>query len=468
MSSNGIQEALLLQRLEFLQIELDDAKKREQNLKKVNESLLQAMTVNDPNPIKDHTIEELQKSNEQLMKDIQQTKARHKEQINSLEKQNNELSLSVKELQLDLKHQKVIFESEKFDLLSRIQKLEADKLSLEQSSKVNQDDKNHGHELYKLKTELKMQDVRREADILKEESRNEILTVRQEADAAILELKTLFNKENEALRAQIKNLQAKLRQQSGKMDRYQNEEVEGMVKKIDELEVELDKYRSTRSSPIHRMQETEKSFRINLTQTENELSGTLPEINEWRVKGVVEDRPFKSSKELTPRLNKSYGRYESMNTQQLYEHLSLAETLCEKKDKEIKDLKMQIEKILLQKERIQLELDRIMLELKQNKLDKASIDQKRNENEQALKNEIKFLIGKLLKAKSKLAAENELSETIKREGIYSTSRSKSNLRTKLDISRASPNERPISPLNLSIISRSESPFGVSEYDLNRY
>lgn len=158
-------------------------------------------------------------------------------------------------------------------------------------------------------------------------------------------------------------------------------------------------------------------------------------------------------------------RKEAIPAQQLFDQLSLAENLSEKKDKEIRDLRMHIEKISLQKERVQLELDRAMLELKQYKLDRNMVDEKRNENENALKNEIKFLIGKLLKAKSKLASEGDLSETIKKEAMNITMRTRSALKNRIDM--RSPIDRPISPLNLSVISRSESPFGVSEYDLNR-
>lgn len=211
----------------------------------------------------------MQKSNELLLRDIQLIKTRHKEQISTLEKQNHELSLALKEMQLDLKHQRVIFESEKFDLLSKIQKLESDKLYLEHSSKAYENDKSHGQELQKLKTELKMQDARREADILKEESRNEVITVRQEADSAILELKSLFNKENEALRQQVKNLQVKLRQSNEKLERYRNDDIENLYRHIEELEIENDKLRN-QSEIIYRQK----------SQRDHDISDTIQDLSE--------------------------------------------------------------------------------------------------------------------------------------------------------------------------------------------
>ena len=43
LQTNKMQEALLLQKLEFLQIELEEGKKREEYLKSVNKSLMEAL-----------------------------------------------------------------------------------------------------------------------------------------------------------------------------------------------------------------------------------------------------------------------------------------------------------------------------------------------------------------------------------------------------------------------------------------
>lgn len=58
-------------------------------------------------------------------------------------------------------------------------------------------------------------------------------------------------------------------------------------------------------------------------------------------------------------------------------------------------------------------------------------------------------------AKSKLAAESELNETIRREGMLNM------LRNNMT---PSPN-KGMAPLNISAITRSESPFGISDYDI---
>ena len=77
-------------------------------------------------------------------------------------------------------------------------------------------------------------------------------------------------------------------------------------------------------------------------------------------------------------------------------------------------------------------------------------DEKRAGTEFALKNEIKFLIGKLLKAKSKIGEDNDVNELL----------------TKIKPTRSNSVKKPIastkvvSPLDLSGISRSSSPFCI--------
>lgn len=43
MSSKGIQKALLNQKIEFLQSEIEEYRKREETMKRMNESLMQAV-----------------------------------------------------------------------------------------------------------------------------------------------------------------------------------------------------------------------------------------------------------------------------------------------------------------------------------------------------------------------------------------------------------------------------------------
>ena len=89
-----------------------------------------------------------------------------------------------------------------------------------------------------------------------------------------------------------------------------------------------------------------------------------------------------------------------------------------------------IEILHMQNDKIQLELEKSQLEVKKLKMDINKNQEKYWENERNLKNEIKMLIGKLMKAKSKLESEIDLKETLKKDTSCYSNRSSSSSRSK--------------------------------------
>jgi UDP-3-O-[3-hydroxymyristoyl] glucosamine N-acyltransferase len=86
----------------------------------------------------------------------------------------------------------------------------------------------------------------------------------------------------------------------------------------------------------------------------------------------------------------------------------------ESKSKKL-SIDFEYENLIIQNERLKLHVDRARMENSQlaDELDKTR--KELIETEDNLKNEIKFLIGKLLKAKSKISIEGELSEIARRD-----------------------------------------------------
>lgn len=109
----SLEEALLNQKIEFLSIELEEARRRENSLKENNESLLAALGEGPEHTLNDYHIFELEKSNSQHIKDIQLLKKRLKQTQSELEKENRTLRLSNKELSFELKHLKSNFQTYK-------------------------------------------------------------------------------------------------------------------------------------------------------------------------------------------------------------------------------------------------------------------------------------------------------------------------------------------------------------------
>lgn len=108
--------------------------------------------------------------------------------------------------------------------------------------------------------------------------------------------------------------------------------------------------------------------------------------------------------------------------------ISSKEEISEIKGSKMKKVRnsseIEYENFFIQNERLKLQVDRGKLELSQLSEELERTRKEMMENESGLKNEIKFLIGKLLKAKSKLSVEGELSETIRRDHYMNTLRFK--------------------------------------------
>ena len=101
-------QALLIQKIEFLEAELEESTKREESLRSVNNSLIKLLDSPNTLPLKvqftqDHTLRELQEANHQLIRDMHALKKRYQLSQTELETQNRSLALQAKELTFALK-----------------------------------------------------------------------------------------------------------------------------------------------------------------------------------------------------------------------------------------------------------------------------------------------------------------------------------------------------------------------------
>jgi hypothetical protein len=401
-----MENALLQQKVEFLEMELEEVKRREENLKRVNHSLMQAIN-NEPSILKDQTLSELQKANEQYLNELTSLKKKYKEQLSLLEKQTRELFLSKKELQIDLKHQKTSAESEKYELLGIIKQLESEKLDLEKSFRKKEEDDRNNTILYEKNSKEYLNPLK----------------FKQSLEKSFGETRSYHNKENDILKGQLENLMSKLKSKKEKIKRLKDRNNEKTLRiRIEELEEELETYKliCKKQTTSSKQQETEKKLKQDLDDALNTIE---------KLKKVSGEKKYNDLK-----------------------------TTISKKDLEIRELKEKINYCNLEIERFAVELNKSTLKLQQNEIYWAMSDEKRSETEIALKNEIKFLIGKLLKAKSKVGPDTDANESIVKKELMATVRSKS-------VKKSLGPVKSISPLNLSVITRSDSPFCGSHNDL---
>lgn len=523
-------DAFLVQRLEFLSAELEEYKAREAALKKINDSMLEAMQQAAPSSLRDHTMSELEKVTAQYSQELSEAKARAQEDMLKSERSQRELDRRLKEMELDQKQAEVSHTREKLGLKETIRQLENDKAALAARMKTLEEERGLGREAIKHELELKLHAAQRELSIQKEEARTELLKAREAADRTVAELKGIFAKESDQQKGQIAQLVAKCRRQHEKIMRLKEgngsedvytaeieklsselealrsaartpryptqleEERDALLQEVEQLQFQLRQRQSPdRQMELHRaneelrtrveaLQEVNLQLRSalqdrgqDLAQAEGLLEAKEREIDDKStllasLSREVDDYRCRSSGKGKRQCNLHWNSDMPLSTPK--KHADTCSTLLGSltqeafrgefaaKDQRIQDLEMELERTLVQRDRAKVDMDKALFELRRLKIEWSKETKQRESVEIGLRNEIKRLIGKVLKVKGKYAAAAELNETQRKEPVNRTLRPRSTARL-----RASPLPRGASPINLSVISRSGSPFGASELDL---
>jgi len=312
------------------------------------------------------------------------------------------LERRVQELELDLRHFQVTSEREKMELRELVQQLQGDKAMLTHSlQKLEVDarkaesldlpDQSEVQEVGKARLREKLRELEREVA-----GQGEEIEVLRKAEDALME-------ERQALRKEVSRHQ-----------RYQsewNEERAALKRQLTALQT-----RHSRGNS----QSLESASDLSMT--------AKPGV-------CLEDGGL----ERTASFNESFSQdfFLSAPRQDSPSHT--------RPKTPAQDLRLELERAKIDIDRARLERDRALLELQETKQTIAQLTQAKDEREGALKQEVKFLIGKLLKAKGKHEALNETLRAFPSRGLTDRqSRGK---------------------LNFSALGRAGSPYSVSEVDM---
>ena len=492
-------DPFMLQKVEFLEMELQESKERESKLKKTYDSLLGLLNATSP-AFRNHTESELSKVNDTYQRELSDLKRKSKEEKDRLESECRALRKHCTELELDLKQGGVTAEREKLEMRQVISQLEADKSALESTLQAEEAEKCR----QSLKGDLsqRLQQLTIQFEQYKEASDREKEKLSVDCEAKLTEVSNSYAKEKSDLlnlvsqnEGKTNGLREKLTQIRGENDALKSElanlkrELDGLRgKKRYSEQVEEDKQRLL--SQVQSLQGKIQGFslkqspRLKTTPRESASDRPLTEISalksqlirsektvemlkielseerkrqETMVKTSVtrEDRPLQVCNGASA--GKLGRGEEGIMVEKMREQMEEKCRVVDGVKDQLRDSKVELAQLQLQKERLQIDLEKMNIESKQLKLDWSVEREKLTSEVTKLKNEVKFLIGKLVKAKGKLAVEGELNETLRKGGISDSFRSKSVLKGRATTRGVSPQRSFISPLNLSSITRAESP-----------
>ena len=482
---SGGADPFLLQKLEFLELELQESKEREAKLKKSYDSLLALMNATSPTF---HTEDELEKVKSAYQSEVFDLKQRLKLDRDRLDSETASFRAKIKDLELELR----LSDREKTDLRQKLTNLAVQKQQFQPEIDESQEKSALETRLQGLVSQFEQHKdlANREKERITREyesklreftkEKSELMTLITHADAKAAEQRQKLadlKGDYEAIKAELRSTRAENEafKANRPTKRYRDaveEEKQRLLSQVQSLQGKIQTFTgrngskgegrrlTTRESASDRPGEV-VVLRGQLAQAEKAIETLKSDLAEERRKLQVSQLSPKSPQLDDPRpaqVSNSLSTVRQSRCEDSYLLDKLKDQLAEHshnleaaKD-QLRDSKVETAQLQLQKERIQVDLEKMNIESKQLKLD-WSVERERLLDEiRKLKSEVKFLIGKLVKAKGKLTVGGELTDTLKQD-----TRSRSVNKTRLSARAASPQRHCVSPLNLSVITRAESP-----------
>jgi len=468
-------DPFIAQKLEFLTLELQESKEREQKLKQTYDSLLSL--INSPALSEDS-------GRKQARAEVEEVRAKAREERERLETECRNWQRRVKELELDLKAGRATGERERMELRAEVARLQADKQAWEYQQRSLAEEK--ARLPNKADLDRRLQALSQQFEAYKEAAERDKERLQAQADSQLRDASNAYAKEKTDLLRLISDAEGKAAEQREKLAtlrsdyealrgnlsavRLENETLRKPVRRYkDQVEEEKQRLFSQVQSlqgkimSFHQTPRTKTAredrpaselavLRAQLGKAEKTVESLRIELAEERRKlqfsPKISDRPLQVSNSMS---TVKHSRDEGFISERLREQLVEAGQKCEDLSEQLRSAQVEAKQLQLQKERLQVELDRVSVDTKQFNLDWSEERRKLQDEVKKLKAELKYYIGKLVKVKGKLAV--ELTETLRKEGL-DVSRSRS-------VSKV----RGVSPLNLSVITRAESPCLTQSMDV---
>mmetsp|Transcript_8345 Transcript_8345/g.16515 ORF Transcript_8345/g.16515 Transcript_8345/m.16515 type:complete len:575 (+) Transcript_8345:4266-5990(+) len=258
-------EALLRQKLEFLELQLSDSKQREQDLQRMYDSLLETLDVESEET---KAVKDLKDAQAQLEREHAATVDRLNAQVTSYEKQLRSLKEQLQDTDYKLRTQKLGFEEALMEIRQEALKVKSEKQQLEMKLRLQENGELQSREQLNKSQQLRLDNATKEIEKLKDDCEREVQSVRQQTDAAFTELRMLYEKEKDSLEQQLRKAQqtnALLRQEFDKEQAKKLEEVKASFAK------EVEKFKAEAHEAESRAKKYEDELNRALTKLRSKL-----------------------------------------------------------------------------------------------------------------------------------------------------------------------------------------------------
>ncbi|CAK62726.1 unnamed protein product (macronuclear) [Paramecium tetraurelia] len=219
-------KALYEQKIQLLEIQLEDYRTREMNQKKLNDTITQAIDISGKTQQKSYT--EFQKSIEVQMannKKHQDSISKLEEKLRCLNEQLNEKEIQIKDLELQQQKQQITYDH-------KIQSLESEKQYLNQEISKYKDQIQKNEENSKSKEQVLKLQCEQEIQKIKDNFFKDMQEKQSDYDQRYQQLAQLYEKEKEQLQQRLIRSQNTIKKYQTHIE--SNQEVQQLQQKYDE------------------------------------------------------------------------------------------------------------------------------------------------------------------------------------------------------------------------------------------
>ena len=275
---------ILKQKLEFMQIELDEAKSREASLKNMYESMLKSLTNNTDYSVPSQTPQQLKDAQDQHTAELNSLKSKHKEVIDSYESHLSVLKNTNSDLEYQLREQKMKSEDAVLKLKQENYLLTEQKRELE--NKIEElNSKNDKKKAERLESEVDK--LNKELEKSKLDAEEDLKSAREQTQQCLQELKEIYQQDKQALEKQVEKLQWELKLQKEQLENEYQEKINSSLS--EKLESAIDESSKQMQELVHARREAEEAAEKWRTELQILVSDIGSKLN-TRKKSNIKDR----------------------------------------------------------------------------------------------------------------------------------------------------------------------------------
>eukprot|EP01017_Pseudomicrothorax_dubius_P030989 TRINITY_DN3911_c0_g1_i1.p2 TRINITY_DN3911_c0_g1~~TRINITY_DN3911_c0_g1_i1.p2 ORF type:complete len:315 (-),score=115.27 TRINITY_DN3911_c0_g1_i1:1680-2624(-) len=198
-------KAVLEQKNEQLELQVKEAREREESLRKMNNAFLATFedVKREKEPTQAKLARELEIMAEKHAKELVDVRAKATDSVKQLERETRELKERLTQTELSSKDSVLAYEKKVMMLEQRLATAERERSNLSMMAKLHEEERKQSKELVEYELQMRLSDMRKQIDAIKEETLREAEKAKREYEREIEGLKRLHENERQLMQTRM-------------------------------------------------------------------------------------------------------------------------------------------------------------------------------------------------------------------------------------------------------------------------